>query len=209
MIFLSLTILSLAALGKRKTPSVRYVAVKDGWGFSVFDLQTKLWLERQVQLRVSTQRKLPEPPVTTEQGSLLQCTDFDPGGCGTGNLNPNKFVIKEGYRVWQWKNNINKNDLNGQKSFGISVEQLNADGKKVKEPMELFAFPKIHNQAPNQWSEWEKHSSQRHGDFGWWSQVHNEKTETQTPILFPFEMRWRFLLTDTPGRCVDDETIEF
>lgn len=201
--------LSLAVFSKgTKSSPIRYVAVKVGHGFSIYDLQTKLWLERQVQLRVSTLRRMPDPLITNEHGSLMHCTDCDPGGCGTGNLNPNRFVVNGGYRVWQWKNHVNKDDLKGQRGFGITVDQISAGGDTTEEPMELFYFPEIHDQVPNKWSEWEKHSSQRHGDFGWWSEVHGEKPDVQTSIPYPFEMRWRLLLTDTPGRIVDDETID-
>ncbi|MBX9666034.1 MAG: hypothetical protein K2X93_00390 [Candidatus Obscuribacterales bacterium] len=209
LLFLSSAVLSLAVFAKgNKLSTVRYVPVRVGHGFSIYDLQTKLWLQRQVQLRVSALRKLPDPLMTSEHGTLMHCTDFDPGGCGTGNLSPNRFVVKDGYRVWQWKNHINKDDLKGNRRFGVTLDRPNSEGKFTKEPMELFEFPEIHDQEPNQWSEWEKHSSQRHGDFGWWSEVHNEKSDLSTPIPYPFEMRWRLLLTDNPGRVIDDETIE-
>ncbi len=209
LLFLSSAVLPLAVFGKaNKSSPVRYVAVKVGHGFSIYDLQTKLWLQRQVQLRVSSLRRLPETLISAEHVSLLHCTDFDPGGCGTGNLNPNRFAVKDGYRVLQWKNHINQDDFKGKRSFGITVDQLDSEGKTAQEPMELFCFPEITNQVPNQWSEWEKHSSQRQGDFGWWSEVHQQKADVSVPIPYPFEMRWRLLLTDTPGRVVDEETIE-
>lgn len=198
----------MAAFGKGRSAPPRYVPVKVGHGFSVYDLHTKLWLQRQVQLRVSSERHLPVPLMSGEHGAFLHCTDFDPGGCGTGNLSPEKFVVLGGYRVWQWKSHINKDDLNGKRGFGITVDQVDAAGRSVQEPMEIFAFPAIVDQTPNEWSGWEKHTSQRHGNFAWWSQVQGRETEECLPVPYPCEMRWRLLLTDTPGRCVDDETIE-
>lgn len=198
------TLLIFLAAAARAGQRSRFVPVKVGWGYSLYDLKTRLWLERQIQLRVAVRRTSPE--ITENNRADVHCTQFDPGGCGTGNLNPNRFLIKDGYCIWQWKEIVNKVDLQGKRYTGIALDEANAEGKKT---MELFSYPAISNQEPGQWSEWAKHSKQRTGDFGWWAEVQGEQAAEKEEISHPFELRWRLLLSETPGRLVDDERIDY
>lgn len=207
-------LLCLLALGLKvcakscRAQSKRYVAIKVGHGYNVYDLLTKKWLQRQVQLRVSSSRKLPDPLISPEHGNLLHCTDYDSGGCGTGNLVPDRFVLRDEFRIWQWRKAINQDNLQGKNSFSISVDQLEQDGRKTApEITEIFDYPPIDKQEPDQWSEWQGASSQRHGDFAWWQEVHKQELPQPVHIEFPFEMRWRILLTEEP-RLIDDEGVE-
>lgn len=191
-----------------RAQSKRYVAVQVGHGYNVYDLNTKKWLQRQIQLRVSTSRKLPEPLISLEHGNLLHCTDYDPGGCGTGNLVPDRFVVRDAFKIWQWRKAMNREDLQGKNSFSISVDRLDQEGRKTApEPTEIFSLPPIDKQEPGQWTEWQGASSQRQGEFAWWQEVHKQELPEPVNIEYPFEMRWRIQLTDEP-RLIDDEGIE-
>lgn len=191
-----------------KSPSKRYLPVKLGYGYSVFDPKTKQWLQRQVQLRVSKERQLPEPLISPEHGNELHCTDYGPGFCGTGNMIPDRYVIKDNFKVWQWRKHVNYDDLLGQTAFSITVDRWK-DGSKKSEPTEIFAFPAIAEQEPGQWTEWQRASSQRPGDFAWWSEVHKQDLPEPVSIEHPFEMRFRLRLTPDEPRIVDDDEIEY
>lgn len=189
-----------------KVPA-KYVPVKTG-GYKEYVLHTptKKWPQRQVQVRVSRQRKLPHPLSDQHHGDLLHTTDFFPEGCSSGSLVPSRFTERDGYKMWQFTNPVDVDDLKGLKSFGIEVEF--PEEKKHEGPLEIFHYPPLTDAVPEQWTEWVKPGSQRHGEMGWWSEVHKTKAEEQLLVEHPFEIRWRFVLTDDPVRIIDDGIVD-
>lgn len=186
-----------------------YIPVKTGsYKDRVLHMPSKKWPQRQVQIRVSQHRKMPKPLDDERHGDYLHTTDFFPEGCGSGNLVPERYSIHDGYKVWQFTNTVDADDLKGLKSFGISIDIPKSDGKMAEGPMEIFHYPPLKNIMPDNWSEWEKAGSQRHGDMAWWSEVHKLKPEKRVTLEHPFEMRWRLVLKDDPLRVMDDGIVD-
>ncbi len=185
-----------------------YVSVKSGsYKDYVVHTPTKKWLQRQVQVRVSHHRKLPHPISDQHHGDLLHTTDFFPEGCSSGSLVPSRFTERDGYKMWQFTNTVDADDIKGFKSFGIGVE-FPGDEKAASGPLEIFHYPPLTDTEPEKWTEWVKAGSQRHGEMGWWSEVHKQKSESHFIVEHPFEIRWRFLLKDDPVRIMDDGIVD-
>jgi hypothetical protein len=162
----------------------------------VQERSTGLWVHRECEVRVSTKRRLPDPISSPEHGDMLHSSRFEPGAVGTGNLSPAKFVVQDGYRVWNFREILTEDDFNGETSFGIQVEWP-VDGEPTRhEPLELFALPPPGDMPPNQWSAWRTADRSRTDAFGWWEEVHDAPPEATPEIPFPFELRFRFLLKD-------------
>lgn len=186
----------------------KYVPVKTGsYKDYVVHTPSKKWPQRQVQVRVSHQRKLPNPLSDQHHGDMLHTTDFFPEGCSSGSLVPSRYTERDGYKMWQFTNTVDADDIKGLKSFGIGVE-FPDDAKAASGPLEIFHYPPLTDAEPEQWTEWVKASSQRHGEMGWWSEVHKQKSESHFIVEHPFEIRWRFLLKDDPVRIMDDGIVD-
>jgi hypothetical protein len=152
------------------TSAGRYTMATDPgarYGFRyVRDRESGLWVHRECEVRVSAQRKLPDPISDAEGGDRLHSQRFD------------------------------GNDLQGRSAFGVQVEHPKPGEPSDWEPMELFAFPPMATMVPDAWSEWTLAANQRAGAFGWWEEVHGSAPEPPVPIEFPFELRCRLLLKD-------------
>ena len=175
-----------------------------GYRQYVIHRPTNKWLQRQVQVRVSSARKLPSPLSDSNFGTRLHSTDFFPGGCGSGNLIADKFVERDGFKIWQFTDVFDNDDLTGKKALGISVEWPQPQGPSINDPLEIFAFPAPKDAPPEQWTDWMPASSQRQGDFGWWSEVHGQEPPAPIKIEYPFEIRWRLVLREDPASVEDD-----
>lgn len=162
----------------------------------VQDRDTGLWVHRECEVRVSTKRKLPDPISPPEHGDLLHSSRFEPGAVGTGNLVPEQFVIRDGYRVWSFRELLTEDDFNGETSFGIQVEWPVEGGPTRHEPLELFALPRPGDTPPDEWSRWRTADRSRSDAFGWWGEVHGAPPEGVPVIEYPFELRYRLLLKD-------------
>lgn len=184
-----------------------FVSVKAG-GYKDFVIHTptKKWLQRQVQVRVSHQRKLPHPLADQHHSDLLHSMEFFPEGCSSGNLVSSRFTVRDGYKIWQFTSTVDADDLKGLKSFGIEVEL--PEEKTQQGFIEIFHYPPLKDAIPEQWSEWVKPGSHRHGELGWWSEIHKTKAEEQLLLEHPFEIRWRFVLKDNPVRIIDDGIVD-
>lgn len=185
----------------------KYVPVKTGsYKDYVVHTPTKKWPQRQVQVRVSHHRKLPHPISDQHHGDLLHTTDFFPDGCSSGALVPSRFTERDGYKMWQFTNTVDADDIKGLKSFGIEVEFPHE--KKLEGPLEIFHYPPLTDAEPDQWTQWVKAGSKHGGEMGWWSEVHKNKAEEQLLVEHPFEIRWRFVLKDDPVRIIDDGIVD-
>ncbi len=186
-----------------------YSAVTSGqYKDYVLHLPSKKWLQRQVQVRVSQHRKLPHPLDDARHGDYIHTTDFFPEGCSSGSLVPTRYSVHDGYKVWQFTNTVDADDLKGMKAFGIGVDFPEGESKIARGPMEIFYYPPLKDEHPERWSEWIKAGSQRHGVMAWWSEVHKQKPEAHMRIEHPFELRWRMVLKDDPVRVMDDGIVE-
>lgn len=201
---LAIMVIALAALAcaQAMADRHRYRAVTDPASSTrrqyVIDSQTKKFLQRQVQVRVSNERALPEPLISPKHGNQLSTTLFESGACGSGNMDPSKFILRDGYRLWQFTDIFGPDDLRGNKSFGITVNWFDSAGEKHAEPLEVFSYPPVTAQSPNEWTPWLTASHQQQGQFGWWDEVHGTPKQEPVAIKHPFELRWRLILTDEP-----------
>jgi hypothetical protein len=162
----------------------------------VQDRTSGLWVHRECEVRVSTKRRLPDPISPDEHGDLLHSSRFTPQSVGTGNLVPEQFVVRDGYRVWNFRELLTEDDYAGETRFGVQVEWPVDGGPSKHEPLELFALPPPGNTPPDQWSAWRTADSTRTDAFGWWEEVHNAPPEATSEIQYPFELRFRLLLKD-------------
>jgi hypothetical protein len=160
----------------------------------VQDTRTRLWVHRECEARVSTERKLPDS--TTDDGDRLHSQHFEPESVSSGNLVPNEFETHDGWRVWRFRHLPSEADLTGRSAWGVQVEWPKPGGPSDWEPMEMFAYPPMATMAPDEWSAWKTAAATREGGFGWWNEVHGAPAEPQAPVEHPFELRCRLLLKD-------------
>jgi hypothetical protein len=160
------------------------------------DRESRLWVHRECEARVSATRKLPEPISDDEGGDRLHSQRFEPETVETGGLVPAAFELRDGWRVWRFRHLPSEADLEGKGAFGIQVEWPKPGEPSEHEPMELFPFPPMATMAPDAWSEWTSSASRRTGAFAWWEEVHGSPPEPPAPIEHPFELRCRLLLKD-------------
>ena len=88
----------------------------------VRDRVTKQWVNRRCELRVSTERKLPDPLETTESGTLLSVQLMGPGTAQSGGLNSIAFDVRDDKRVWAIEDVLHENDLDGRTSYQVQVQ---------------------------------------------------------------------------------------
>jgi hypothetical protein len=162
----------------------------------VRDRPSGLWVHRECETRVSARRTLPDPITTAQDGDLLHTQRFTPESVESGGVEPARFEVIDGARVWRFRDLPGEDDLFARTAFGIQVEWPQPGGPSDWEPMELFAYPPMAAMAPDVWSTWGTAASQRAGAFGWWEEVHGAPPDPPAPIAFPFEMRCRLLLKD-------------
>lgn len=163
------------------------------------------WLQRQTEVRVPLARRLPKPLSDAEHGDMLHSSRFAPGSVGTGDLVPERFTIRDGYRLWRFMSVIDEDGFAGRTALGIAVTWPRKNQPDDSDPMELFPYAALRDQAPGEWTPWATAASMRSGAFGWWEEVHEHPEEPPTPIAHPFELRWRVVYARDPIVC-DDAT---
>lgn len=160
----------------------------------VRDSETRLWVHRECEARVSTKRKLPDS--TTADGDRLHSQRFEPETVASGDLVPDQFETHDNFRIWRFRHLPSEADLQSRSAWGIQIEWPKEGEPSDWEPMEMFAFPPMATMVPEQWSEWTTATAQREGAFGWWEEVHGAPREESKPVEYPFELRCRLLLKD-------------
>ncbi|MEO7998409.1 MAG: hypothetical protein ABI852_13245 [Gemmatimonadaceae bacterium] len=168
----------------------------------VMDKQTRRWVQRDVELRVSVDRKIPEPLLDPKSGNLLSVQLVKPGSAQTGGIDKMDFEIRDGYRVWKIRDVMHEQDIKGDIRYVITIKWPH-DGQSTEyDPTEVFPMPAPGNVPPDEWSPWMSAGSLREGGFGWWEEARNVPaapvTEGSTTPAHPFQMRYRLLLVDNP-----------
>ena len=171
----------------------RYAAATDPgsrYGFAyVIDRQTKKWVNRECELRVSPERGLGEVHVQL----------FRPGSAQSGGLMSADFETRDGYRVWRIADVMHDDDLAGKVAYGVQIEWPRPGQSTDYDPMEIFHMPRPGNTPPNAWSPWLRAADTRAGGFAFLGEAEGSPPETGPPPAHPFEMRCRFILDDVPG----------
>jgi hypothetical protein len=185
------------------TPSGRYVAqhfrtTRTNFVY-VRDRVSGSWMNRHCELRVSVARKLPDPLMTDEHGTLLSVELHDPESVRTGGLQSVDFVVRDGFRVWVIDDVLEEADVEGLTSYGVQVAWPNPGQTTRYDLLELFHLPRLGNEPPETFGPWVVASSTRAGAFGWWNEAQGAPPEPPQPIEHPFELRCQVVATDTPG----------
>lgn len=165
----------------------------------VRDRVTGNWMNRRCELRVPVARALPDPLMTSEDGTRLSVQLFDPESVRSGGLRSVDFAVRDGFRVWEIEDVLHADDVKGRTSYGVQVSWPQQGQSTRHDPMELFRLPRLGTEPPDTWSRWVVASATREGALGWWSEVHGETPAPPSPIEHPFEMRCQLVATDTPG----------
>lgn len=166
----------------------------------VRDRVTKQWVNRRCELRVATERKLPDPLETTESGTLLSVQLMRPGSAQSGGLNSVKFDVREDKRVWVIEDVLHEDDLDGRSSYQVQVQWPHPGAETQYDPAEIFYLPALGDQPPNTWGPWVSANKTRQGALAWWDETTGQPAPPQPiPIPYPFELRCQIVFTDTPG----------
>jgi hypothetical protein len=165
----------------------------------VQDSQTGKWVNRTCELRVADPRPLPEPLQDDEHGSRLSVEIFKPESVESGLLLSIEFKSESGYRIWPAAVVLDEDDLKGRVAYGVQVSWPETGKPTRTDPLEMIAMPPLGDTPPQRWSEWLRAGQLREGQFAWWKQVNGAPEEPVTPPRFPFEIRCKLTLADTPG----------
>ena len=190
--------------GKGPSLSTRYHMLRDMGSrhnfLYVHDRVTDRWVYREFELRVDTTRPLPEPISDDEHGDKLSLQLFKPGMAKSGGLRSGTPVMEEGYRIWRGADIADEADLAGRAAYGVNVSWP-VEGEETRhDPLEIFPLPPLGETEPGVWSEWFTASSLREGAFGWWEEVHGKPLDSLPKPEHPFELRWKLVLDEVPGR---------
>lgn len=181
-------------------PRGRYHMVVDPasrYGFAhVQDRTTGLWVVRECEVRVRQDRPLPNPLSDSEHGDQLHSTRFTPETAQTGSMSPTKYSIQDGYRIWRFRDLAEETSLQGHDAFGVQIEWRKPSGPSDWDDMEIFTLPPFGTLPPEVWSEWTQGTIRRDGAFAWWDEVHGNEPSARPDVRYPFELRWRLLLSD-------------
>ena len=195
--------LALVAACSTPTPRSRYDAEHFRTTRSNFvyvrDRVTGQWMNRHCELRVPVARKLPDPLMTDESGSLLSVEMFKPETAQTAGLRSVTFEVRDEFRVWTIDDVLDEADVAGRTSYDVQVAWPQRGQETRHDPLELFHLPGLQNDPPDTWSPWVVASATREGAFGWWSEVQGAPPDPPQPIAHPFELRCQVVATDTPG----------
>ena len=165
----------------------------------VRDRVTKQWVNRRCELRVATERKIPDPLETTESGTLLSVQLMGPGTAQSGGLNSIAFDVREDKRVWAIEDVLHEDDLDGRTSYQLQVQWPHPGAETQYDPAEIFYLPPLGDQPPNTWGPWVSANKTRPGAMAWWDETTGQPPAPPQPIAYPFELRCQIVFTDTPG----------
>lgn len=186
-----------------RVPPGRYrMATDPGSRYSfkyVMDRRTKRWVNREIELRVSVARPLPEPLTDDAHGDRISLQLLRSGSAQTGGLRSGLPVIEAGWRVWRGWDVLREDDLRGQSSYGVSVQWPVAGQGTRFDATEIFRLPPLGSLPPDAWSEWAEAADRRAGAFGWWEEARGAPPADAPKPEYPFQFRYRLVLFENPG----------
>lgn len=132
----------------------------------VRDRQSGLWVHLHCELRVPQARELPEPLSTRESGDRISFTRYRPGSMGSAGIAPKEFKLRDGHRVWLWRELAGEADFAGKASLGAQISwPVNPRKPPRFEAAEIFPLPAIPTLTPYAWSPWRRAGDLRAGQF--------------------------------------------
>jgi hypothetical protein len=199
--FVALTVVLFAVQGES---AGRYTVARDPasrYGFQyVRDLKTGRWVQREFEIRVDLARDLPDLRADSDVGNRFSVQLFKPGTAQTGGLRSAVPVVEDGFRVWRGADVMDKHDLDGKVAYGVSVSWPQAGSETKYDPMEIFSLSSLAQTEPERWSAWMSAAALRSGAMGWWDQTMEKPVIPAPPPAHPFELRWRLVFAEIPGR---------
>ena len=191
-----------ASCGGGGAASSRYMLARDPgsrYDFRyVMDRQNRRWVQRECELRVSTARRLPDPLLDLDHGNRLQVSLQKSGSVGSAGVMSLDFETRDGFRVWKIRDVLHEDDATGRTAYGVTVSWPQEGTSTEFDAYELFPLPPLGNVPPDTWSEWKSAASLREGGMGWWEEVQGEPPTQVALPKYPFELRYRLILTDNP-----------
>lgn len=164
------------------------------------DRETGQWVQREFEIRVDLERRLPPLRVAAEIGNTFSVQLFKPGSASSGGIFSAIPVEENGFRMWRGADVVGPNDLRGRVAYGVSVAWLDPGRSTQHDPMEMFELPPLGVTVPNEWSAWTTAGYQRAGAMGWWEEANGAPQVPAQAPEHPFEFRWRLVFAEIPGR---------
>ena len=165
----------------------------------VQDRQTGQWVNRACELRVADARPLPQPLQDDEYGSRLSVQIFKPETVESGLLLSIEFKTEGGYKIWPGAAVLDEDDLRGRVAYGVQLSWPETGKPTRTDPLELIPMAPLGDTPPDQWSAWLRPAQMREGQFAWWKEVYAAPAEPVSPPQYPFEIRCKLTLAETPG----------
>ena len=164
----------------------------------VMDRETKRWVHLHCEIRVPVARKLPDPITSSETGDLLSFTEFGEGSMGSAGVDKTEFVVRDGYKVWLWREVAGETMYKGKEGFGVSVKWPQGEGEPWRnEAMEDFDLPAVKSMTPYVWTPWRHADRISGGAFADWERVQGMEASEPIPgVEHPFEIRCRAVLAE-------------
>lgn len=186
---------------------------REGFPF-LFHAPSGSWAGQEIQLAVPAARPMPDPLAPARQEPLMHILLFGgltiehasvAGGIGNRQL---RTLESHGDWYWWWINRpIGDVELRRTQRLGVQVywpePQSPPGNRSTPEPMEVFDLPEIDELPPRQWTPWRRASYVIDGvDAKFRAARGNLPSESQATvrIAFPFELRCRTALWETPYR---------
>lgn len=158
-------------------------------------VESGLYVHRETELRVNAAR-LETPPDAALPGAVseLSTSCFFPLGTSSTYFKPSKERLGD-FLLWTEVSHLSKDDLRGKTSRGANVCWEKDGAVTVYDVLEIFKFPPPDTSQLNNWSPWVEASSTREGLFGWHAEANKHADETPTASVYPFQMRFRLVLS--------------
>jgi len=162
---------------------------------NLIHVESGLYVHRETELRVNAAR-FETPPDDAAPGAVpkLVTSRFFSLGTSSTFFRPSKERHGD-YLVWIEVSHLSDDDLKGKTSRGAHVSWEKDGAVTVHDVLEIFRFPPPDISQLNSWSPWVDATSRREGLFGWHAEANKHAAETPTPPVYPFQMRFRLVLS--------------
>ncbi len=158
--------------------------------------ESGLYVHREVELRVNAAR-LKSPPADAAPGAVseLDASHFFPLGTMSASFIPSKYKQSGDDLIWREVIHLSNYDYKGRISIGATVRWEKEGAVRVKDVLEIFQLPPPETSQIDNWGPWVEASRRRGGLFAWHAEANKHAPETITPPFYPFQMRFRLVLS--------------
>jgi hypothetical protein len=158
--------------------------------------ESGLYVHREVELRVNAAR-LTTPPDTVPPNavSTLDASHFTPISVSSAWFDPTKSERRGEFLIWRETTHLPKYAVKGKMSLGATVRWEKEGAVTVKDTLEMFPFPLPEISQIDHWTPWVEAGSRREGTFAWHSEVNRHDAENPDRPEYPFQMRFRLVLS--------------